>query len=85
MAIKALQFYKAIDQYDEDEFYNFFLHVGNTMKYLSIEVATMDIQYIIEPYEEFEENILDNYELEETNINNKDQKQILIKVLRNEI
>ena len=83
--IKEKRIYRATDQYDNEEYYNIFFKVGDRMEYLSIEAATMDVQYIIESYEDFQNNILDNYEFEDYDPSQKEKKEIVIKVMRNEI
>ena len=69
MAIKTKQWYEAYDKYsDEKPWHNYFFELGNTVKYISVEPDFRDASYIEESMEDFEINILDNYEFGETEI-----------------
>lgn len=80
--IKTKQLYAAYDQYgdEQDPWYNYFLEIGDTMKYLSIEPGFKSIDIVNEPYDQFEEYLLDHYEFEEVELDNK-QYQYIIKGL----
>jgi hypothetical protein len=83
--IKEKKIYIATDQYDGEEYYNIFFKIGERMEYLSIEPITMNIEYIIESYDDFQENVLGNYLFEEYDLDIEDKREIVIKVVRNEI
>lgn len=70
MAIKTKQWYEAIDKYGDEEgsWHNYFFEIGDTIKYISVEPRFKEASYIEEDVDEFEMNILDNYELEETEL-----------------
>lgn len=70
MKLKTQQWYEAIDKYGDEEepWHNYFFGLGDTVKYISVEPGFRDSYYIEESMDEFEMNILDNYELEETGL-----------------
>lgn len=69
MQISCNVWYKALDKYNDDDFYNYFISLDDIVKYYSISWKPSlgkSFQYIEESYDEFQENILDNYTFERT-------------------
>ena len=83
MAVKEKQWYEATNLFNDEVWHNYFFEVDSIVKYISVEPDFKNASYIEENMDDFEGNILDNYELEETIID-KTSFQKVVKELENE-
>lgn len=69
MDLKTKQWYRAESMFDDEIFwYNYIFEIGNVVRYLTVESDFSDVDYMGESQEDFQDNILDSFELEETEL-----------------
>lgn len=82
--LKENVWYKAIGVYDDEEWLNIFLEISrDNIRYLSIgPLSSEDIYFtelVDEPYAEFKDNILDNFEFEKIPVPSGEDTKAIIK------
>lgn len=78
--ISKKRWYEATDLYDDEIWINYVFTFKPEVKYLSVHAPSRTVYLIEESQEEFEDNILDNYELNEIVVS-KDIKRFIIQEL----
>lgn len=63
--VKEKIWYKTEDFFGNSVWYNYFIEIGDRVKYYSLGPDLDKIYYIEEEYDEFVENIIEAYELTE--------------------
>lgn len=81
MDLKERQWYLAEHNFDDLIYYNYFFKIGKTVKYISLNIISYDVEIVRESYEEFEEN-MDPFNFDEREPDGKWEKEVLENIFK---